>query len=181
MSELNKITIHYTAGSYFPNQHELQHYHFLIDKNGKIYKGKFKPEDNINCYDGKYAAHCGGGNTGNISIAVCGMMGFKNRHSVGKYPITYKQIEKCFELCASLVLKYKIPINRHSIFTHYEFGLSHPYTTSRGKIDIIHIPTKQHKHYNASRVGDLIRNKVYWYFYQLKISNKKILREVLEN
>ena len=45
----------------------------LVDKNGSVKSGKYTPEDNLNCKDGKYAKHCGGGNTGRIGIAVCCM------------------------------------------------------------------------------------------------------------
>lgn len=72
-----RIILHWTAGTNYPNTTDLQHYHFLIDKDGKVYNGVYTPEDNLNCYDGKYAQHTGGGNTGSIGIAVCGMAGYK--------------------------------------------------------------------------------------------------------
>ena len=71
MASLTKITFHHTGGVYTPNQTDLNAYHFLIDGDGKVIKGKYKPEDNINCKDGVYARHCGGMNTGNIGIAIC--------------------------------------------------------------------------------------------------------------
>ena len=69
---LNKITLHWSGSRNIPNATDMEHYHFLIDNHGLLYKGKFEPEDNINCQDGKYAQHCGGGNTGNIGVAFCG-------------------------------------------------------------------------------------------------------------
>ncbi len=65
---MNKIIIHWTAGTYQPNTTDLEHYHFLIDGEGKKHNGKYKPEDNENCNDGKYAAHTGGGNTGALPL-----------------------------------------------------------------------------------------------------------------
>ena len=61
-----RLIIHWSAGRYYPSEFEKQYYHYLVDVEGKIYNGKFLPEDNNNCNDGKYAAHTGGGNTGSI-------------------------------------------------------------------------------------------------------------------
>ncbi|OLA94789.1 MAG: hypothetical protein BHW64_01910 [Candidatus Melainabacteria bacterium LEY3_CP_29_8] len=94
---MDKIIIHWTSGGWFPNATDKEHYHFLIDKNGKTINGKYKVEDNENCTDGKYAAHCGGGNTGAIGVAMCGMFGFKNSKNVGSYPLTKVQCEACFK------------------------------------------------------------------------------------
>ena len=96
---MNRIIIHWTAGQYAPNVTDLEHYHFIVGGSGKVHNGKYMPEDNENCYDGKYAQHCGGGNTGSIGVSMCGMLGFKNSKNVGKYPLTGKQVEACFKLC----------------------------------------------------------------------------------
>ena len=37
---MNKIIIHWTAGTGVPNSVDLKHYHFLIDKYGRINNGK---------------------------------------------------------------------------------------------------------------------------------------------
>ena len=81
---MKKIIIHWTAGRYVPNSVDLLHYHFLIDKYGRINYGIFKPEDNENCYDGKYAQHCGGGNTGCIGVSCCGMFNFNLKDKTTK-------------------------------------------------------------------------------------------------
>ena len=73
MTSLTKICLHWTAGANMPCEQNLDCYHFLFDKNGKEYKGKYKPEDNLNCTDGIYAKHCGGGNTGCIGVSCCGI------------------------------------------------------------------------------------------------------------
>ena len=161
MTKLCRIVLHWSAGAYYPNQTDLEHYHFLIDKDGKIYNGKFKPEDNENCYDGKYAAHTGGGNTGAIGVSMCGMYNFHNRNNVGNYPLTKIQLEACFKLCAELSKKYNIPNMPNTIFTHYEFGKKHPETTSKGKIDIIYLPP--YPEIKQDDVGVFIRNKIKWY------------------
>lgn len=160
---MNKIIIHWTAGTYQPNTTDLEHYHFLIDGEGKKHNGKYKPEDNENCNDGKYAAHTGGGNTGAIGVSMCAMAGFNSAASCGNYPITPVQLEACFKLCAELCKKYNIPVE--NVWTHYEFGVNHPDTTSHGKIDIIYLPP--YPLVKRNEVGGFIRNKIRWYLAKL--------------
>ncbi len=156
---MNKIIIHWSAGAYTPNATDLEHYHFLIDGEGKKHNGKYKPEDNENCNDGKYAAHTGGGNTGAIGVSMCAMAGFNSAASCGNYPITPVQLEACFKLCAELCKKYNIPVE--NVWTHYEFGVNHPDTISHGKIDIIYLPP--YPLVKRNEVGGFIRNKIRWY------------------
>ena len=157
---MNKIIIHWTGGTWFPNATGKEHYHFLIDKNGKVINGKFKVEDNENCNDGKYAAHCGGGNTGAIGVSMCGMYVPKGVNIKDtKFPLTKKQCEACFKLVAQLCKKHLINLN--NVLTHYEFGQAHPKTSSAGKIDIIYLPP--FPEITQNQIGGFIRNKVKWY------------------
>ena len=159
---MKRIIIHWTAGATKPNATDLQHYHYLIDNDGKIYNGKYKPEDNENCQDGIYAQHTGGGNTGSIGISMCGMCGFKSSKDVGKYPLTKKQCESTFKICADLCKKYEIAITPQTVMTHYEFGKANPQTTSNGKIDIIYLPP--YPTITKDKIGEFIRNKIKWYY-----------------
>lgn len=159
---MKRIILHWTAGGHFPNATDIEHYHFLIDKDGKVYNGIYKPEDNLNCNDGKYAKHTGGGNTGSIGVAVCGMADYKGKLSDTKYPLTSKQVEKMFSLVAELCKKYNIAVTPDTVMTHYEFGKSHPNTSSFGKIDITILPP--YLSVKPQQVGDFIRKKVKWYF-----------------
>ena len=158
---MKRIIIHWTAGGYYPTEYEKEHYHFLIDKDGIIHNGKFRPEDNEICKFGKYAAHTGGGNTGSIGVATCGMAGFINKLSVSKYPILKKQFEKTMEFCANLVKKYNLEVTPQSVLTHYEFGIKNPKTSSAGKIDIIYLPP--YSWVEKNEVGSFIRSKIKWY------------------
>ena len=162
MAYLDKITLHWTAGRNKPSAHELECYHFLIDSDGNLYKGKYSPEDNISTADKKYAQHCGGGNTGNIGIAFCGCYvpnGIPVKNT--QFPLTRVQLEKGFKLCADLSKKYNIPIDKKHIFTHYEFGITHPHSSSSGKIDITYMHPFPNE--NKNTCGDFIRAKILWY------------------
>lgn len=158
---MKRIIIHWTAGTYYPTDYEKEHYYFLIDKDGNIHNGIFRPEANEICCTGKYAQHTGGGNTGSIGVAICGMAGFRSPKLVGKYPFLQKQFERTMEFCAELCTKYKIETTPQTVLTHYEFGLQHPQTTSAGKVDIAYIPP--YPWVKKEDVGSFIRAKVKWY------------------
>ena len=162
---MKKIILHWTAGNHTPNKIDLEHYHFLIDGNGKCHTGKFKPKDNLNCYDGKYAQHTGGGNTNSIGIAMCGMMDYLSPQKIGSYPISKNQFEAFCKKIAEIAHQYKIPILKNTIMTHYEFGLNYPKSTSYGKIDITFLPP--YPDVSACDIGDFIRTKIKWYFTKL--------------
>ena len=157
---LNLVTIHWTAGTGKANATDKSHYHYLVEFDGNIVKGNFIPEDNANCNDGKYAAHTGGGNTGNIGVALCGMAGYQSgKPNSTKYPLTAIQCEATWKLIAELCKKYDI--NPSDVTTHYEFGKAHPKTTSYGKIDIVYLPSQPNL--KANEVLKYIQNKVKWY------------------
>ena len=163
-----KIIIHWTGGTLTPNNIEREHYHYLIGyKDGKpfIEKGLFSVEDNDNCYDGKYAQHTGGGNTGAIGIAICGMLGYKGKHEIGKYPFNEAQFDKMCRLVAEVSLKYRIPINKALVMTHYEFGLKHTETSSAGKPDISFLPFNPTM--KAEKIGNYIRETAECWFTKL--------------
>src|SRR5574344_375178 len=137
---LSKICLHWSAGASSPCDVDLKAYHFVVDSLGKIHQGHFKPEDNIDCYDGKYAKHCGGGNTGCIGISALGMAGFNLKDKKTKYPLTKVQIEAFCKLAAELCIKYGIKVAPETVSTHHECGQKHPKTTSYGKIDVTYFP-----------------------------------------
>lgn len=154
MGNYKGIICHWTGGTYEPNSTDLAHYHFLVTGSGKIKEGKYKPEDNLDVGDGKYAPHCGGGNTGRIGIALCGMFN-------SNYPIKRVQLEAMCKKIAELCNQYNISIGSNTIQTHSEFGHSHPNTTSFNKVDIDKLPCIAL--YDRKSVGNWIRNKVNWY------------------
>lgn len=162
---IKKIVLHWSGGVYVPNSTEFQHYHFLFNGNGDLILGLHKPEDNINCNDGNYAAHCGGGNSGAVGIALCGMLGYKSPQNVGKYPLKQVQFENAFKLTAELCKKYGLTVNPATVFTHYEFGRLNPSTSSAGKIDISFIPYLPKL--SPNEIGNYIRNKVQYYYERL--------------
>ncbi len=163
---MKRIILHWTAGTNQPNTTDYEHYHYLINGDGLVLQGKHKVSDNENCNDGVYAAHTGGGNTGSIGIAVCGMLGYHSPKNIGKYPITKIQTEKLFEFTAKLCKDYNLQITPNTVMTHYEFGKRNPKTTSAGKIDITYLPS--YPTVSSTEMGNFIRNKVKWYYNKLQ-------------
>lgn len=163
---LNRMTIHWTAGSY--GQLYLNHYHCVVDHLGVVHLGR-PPEYNLpeGIRRGEYAAHCGGGNTGNIGISMAAMAGYKSPSKPGSYPITRRQFEAMCKQAARYAIKYNIPNTPEHIFTHYEFGKRFPKTTSAGKIDIVYLPP--FPWLKPNEVGDFIRNKIQWYINKERI------------
>lgn len=157
MTSFKQIVLHWTAGNYTPCKTDLQHYHYIIDKQGKVCTGVYEPKDNLNCYDGKYAAHCGGGNTGRIGIAIACR---KNIYM----PPTKKQIESMCNLAAQLCLTYGL--KPKDCITHAEFGAANPKTSSYGKIDINYIPYEGIA--GVKETGNYLRNKIQWYYNKWK-------------
>lgn len=162
-SKFKRIVLHWTAGTYRPNTTDLAHYHYLIDQYGVVYKGKFEPEDNLDCSDGKYAQHTGGGNTGAIGIALCGNWGFTLTAKQSMYPLTHEQFEAMWKLCAELCHRYKLKPS--DCITHAEFGKQNPNTSSNGKIDICYIP--YNNFFGIEKVGNLCREKITWYYQKM--------------
>ena len=159
---MKRIIIHWTGGVWSPNEQEKICYHYLIDSKGKTHEGFCKPEDNENCYDGKYAAHTGGGNSQSIGVALCGMFNYYNRLYIGMYPLTKIQCEAAFKFIAELCKKYDIKITPETVLTHYEFGKNNPNTSSYGKPDITYLPP--YSYLKPEEIGNFIRNKVKWYY-----------------
>ena len=164
MTSLSKICLHWTAGSNNPCDTDLNAYHYCIDSKGRIYVGKHKPEDNLNCNDGNYAAHCGGNNTGCIGVSLCGMKGFTETKKQTPCPINQKQVESMCALNGYLCNKYGISINKNTLFTHYEFDSKKQ--QPKGKIDIIYLPYLPD--INKNEIGNYIRNKSQWYKNQIQ-------------
>ena len=156
---MKKIILHWTAGSHAPTFFDRQFYHFLIDGEGNVHRGIYPPEANLNVKSGKYAAHCGGGNTGAIGVALCAMAGFTlSPLNAGRFPIKKIQLDALARLCAQLCRRYSIPVTPKTILTHYEFGLQNPLTSSAGKPDICHLPP--HPEILPHDVGKFLRAKI---------------------
>ena len=137
---MQRIIIHWSAGTHTPSGLDRAHYHYIIAGDGTVVAGVLKPEDNLSASDGRYAAHTRGCNTGSIGVSLAAMAGAVERpFNPGKYPITPAQITALARLCADLCRKYKIAVTRKTVLSHAEvqptLGIA-----QRGKWDVAWIP-----------------------------------------
>jgi hypothetical protein len=149
--------MHWTGGNYQPSELDKKHYHFLIDGNGRVHKGKFPPSANEQkpLKRGKYAAHTARLNSDNLGVAVCGMFKAKQKpFDVGSHPILPHQIEAMTKLVAEQSEAYGIAVTDETIFTHAESP-----TNNNGKWDIRWLPGMT-KVGDAKEVGDKLRDMV---------------------
>jgi N-acetyl-anhydromuramyl-L-alanine amidase AmpD len=140
MTGLQRIIMHWTAGGRSASGLDKEHYHFIVQQDGAVVSGKFKPEDNISTGDGKYAAHTLNCNTGSIGVALCGMAGATERpFNAGLHPIRWPQIAVMCSLIAKLCHQYGIPVTRQTVLSHAEvqptLGIK-----QKGKWDIAWLP-----------------------------------------
>lgn len=164
----NKLTNHWCVSYY---EQVFDDYHFCICYNQKkdeayLWKNlKYKPEDNDNTSDGKYAPHCKGCNTGNIGIGVCAMVGFDMNNKKSKAPLNQKQFELMCKLNAELAYKYKFKINEQTVCTHSERNPGR-------KIDIDYLPFQPS--WNPEKIHEEIRKKTNWYYQEILKKNGKL-------
>lgn len=157
---MQRIIVHWSAGSHTASTLDLQHYHFVIDGQGRTHRGVHPVSANAGSLKpGKYAAHTLNANTGSIGVALAAMAGAVERpFSAGKYPITPAQVEALAALCADLCRQYDIPVSPRTVLSHAEvqptLGI-----VQRGKWDIAWLPGMTAPA-DPVAVGDQIRTRI---------------------
>lgn len=100
---------------------DLAHYHLLIARTGKLIRGERPISANVSTTDGDYAAHVRNLNTGSIGVALCGMVGAKERpFKPGPFPLTRGQWNNAILVCADLCERYGITPNPRGLAMHCE-------------------------------------------------------------
>jgi len=150
-----RITLHWTGGSYTPSSLDAEHYHFLIDGDGVVWEGKYSVADQDSTKS-SYAAHTSQFNTKNIGIAFCAMAGSKEGGTFGKYPITESQWETAIALCAFLCSGYSITPDKQHLASHCEIQSIHGVKQS-GKWDVSAVTFMDETWYE---LNDVIRDDV---------------------
>ena len=156
------IVLHWTAGGPRCSEIDKEHYHWIVQQDGRIVAGDHAPEDNLNTADGDYAAHTLGANTGRIGVSMCGMMGaVESPFSAGSAPLVEGQVEAFCGLVADLCRRYQIPVTPQTVLTHAEvqptLGIK-----QRGKWDICWLPGMTAPA-DPIAAGNILRAKVLHY------------------
>jgi N-acetyl-anhydromuramyl-L-alanine amidase AmpD len=156
MSGISRVILHWTGGTRKANETDKEHYHFLVEGDGKIVEGDCKPEDNINVADHKYAAHTRGANKNSLGVSLASMFGSTGPKALGRHSITQVQWDAFIALLKKLVKQYKIPITPQTVLSHAEVQATLGIPQS-GKVDISYgVPGKPDLR-TARAVGDYVR------------------------
>lgn len=158
---MKRLILHWTAGSYKANSVDLAAYHFVIEGDGTVIKGKFPVSANapgVPLVAGRYAAHTASANGGAIGVSLAAMHGaVEAPFKTGSYPITPAQVAAMVKLVADLSAQYNIPVTRSTILTHAEvqgtLGIK-----QKNKWDITWLPGYGKR--SPVEIGDIIRQMV---------------------
>jgi hypothetical protein len=157
--DMDKVIVHWTAGSHNCSAVDKEHYHIIVDGNGKLWRGDNSIKANVSTSDGDgYAAHTKSCNTKSIGISACAMANaVESPFNAGSYPLKQLQWDTLAAVAADLCRKYGIAVTPQTVLQHGEvqnnLGIAQD-----GKWDICKLPwasSMSHK-----EVGDQFRSKV---------------------
>ncbi|MER9851227.1 N-acetylmuramoyl-L-alanine amidase [Mesorhizobium sp. M0106] len=157
---IQRVILHWTAGGHKATDFDRQHYHLLIEDDGKLIRGL--PSIDLNSLPkakAGYAAHTLNCNTGSIGVSMCAMAGAIERpFKPGWQPLTKTQWDAASTIVAELCRRYTIPVGPKTVLSHAEvqanLGIQ-----QRGKWDIARLPFDPDFD-NARECGDRFRAEV---------------------
>lgn len=120
-AKMLRVICHWTAGGHKATSFDREHYHLLIEDDGKLIRGL--PPIDLNEAPAKkgYAAHTLNCNSGSIGVSLCCMANaVESPFSAGKYPMTEKQWDTLAAVVAELCRTYKIPVTPKTVLSHAE-------------------------------------------------------------
>jgi len=139
-AQMERVIFHWTAGSNHASATDREHYHFMIEGDGKLVRGDNSVLENQAPISGNYAAHTKNCNTGSIGISLCGMAEATEKpFNAGHYPITETQWKTLAKAIADLCERYAIPVTRSTVLSHAEVQPTLGIAQS-GKWDIARLP-----------------------------------------
>jgi hypothetical protein len=152
------VITHWTVGRYTASEFEREHYHFLIEGDGRVVRGDRSISDNVNTSDGVYAAHTLNANQGSIGVCACCMAGSVERpFQPGKFPMTEKQYLVMAQVVAELCEAYDIPVTTRTVLGHGEVQVNLG-IKQRGKWDPMILPWNTEL--SSAEVGTYFRSLV---------------------
>ena len=159
MLGLTRLIYHWTAGTHKASDLDKQHYHFIIEGDGTVVPGVYKPEDNASTKDGKYAAHTLNCNAGSIGVSLACMAGaLEVPFTSGKYPMTKAQWDAGVKLGAELCKRYRIEVTPQTVLSHAEVQGTLR-IKQRGKWDYTRLSWAPDVR-GATNCGNLLRNSI---------------------
>src|SRR5690606_9981387 len=120
-ARMQRIILHWTAGTHKANATDRKAYHFLVEGDGKVIRGDPPVDANEPPVKSGYAAHTLNCNSGSIGVSLCCMGGAKESpFDPGKWPMTQTQFDAMIELVRVLAKRYGIPISAETVLSHAE-------------------------------------------------------------
>lgn len=158
-AKMIRIHVHWTAGNYKANATDVQHYHILVEGDGKLVKGTPSIKLNESPLKDGYAAHTANANGGAIGVSMCAMMNAKESpFDPGPAPLTKVQWDTMVKVVAELAANYKIAVTRTTVLTHAEVQANLG-ITQKGKWDVAILAFDQSFN-TAPKVGDRMRSEI---------------------
>lgn len=164
-SGITRLHWHWTAGSNTPNSTDLRHYNDVFDLAGNRYDGAHPIQQQAFYQPGRYGvSHTLNANTGAGGLSCCGMGDAKpswstNTIDVGKWPISWEQIDAMLERSAEYCRLFDIKVSPWTTLSHAEvqgnIGIN-----QRGKWDIRVLPDDLSKLRSAKECGDVLRERM---------------------
>lgn len=156
---MDRIILHWTAGTHKANSVDKKHYHILIEGDGNLVRGKYSILANAKPIRGRYAAHTRNCNTRSIGVAFCCMHGATEvPFNSGGYPLKKEQWDIAVKVFAQLCQFYTIPVTPETVLSHAEveatLGIK-----QRNKWDVARLSFDL-KLKGAKRIGDEFRRQV---------------------
>lgn len=157
--DMDRVIVHWTAGSYEVSQTDKEHYHFIVGGDLVWIKGDYSIKANVSTSDADgYAAHTKSFNTKSIGIAAACMAGaIESPFNPGKYPLLKDQWLALAGGAAYLCKKYGIPVSPTTVLQHGEVQKNCG-VQQDGKWDINKLPWEPG--WSMSQVGDAFRSEV---------------------
>ena len=155
---MERIIVHWTAGTYTISDNDKSHYHFLVDRYGKGHIGDNLVSGNAReDAHGPVTSHCKNFNTGSIGISAAAMGdAIENPFDAGPWPITKVQFLELAQACAELCEFYSIPVSDTTLLMHGEVEDNCGVAQS-GKWDIGRLPYAPDEYKNCAEVGEHLR------------------------
>lgn len=117
-----RCILHWTAGTYVPNETDKSHYHYLITPDGVTLADRSVNSNMRRLEVGDlYAAHTRRFNSFSVGFSFCGMRGASPGRNFGKWPLIEKQVRMGLQFVSLCTLVWGMnPLDPHHVFTHYE-------------------------------------------------------------
>lgn len=139
--DMDRVIVHWTAGSYVVSPVDKEHYHFIVGGDLKVYRGDNSIKANVSTSDADgYAAHTRGCNSRSIGIsAACMLNAVESPFNAGKYPLMEGQWLVLASIAAQCCKRYGIVVSSKTVLQHGEVekNLGIP---QNGKWDINKLP-----------------------------------------